>query len=217
DAARGIAFLYRDDRFLGRLFGDRDLLAHQGYQHVLGILAAIGGQHFQPHRAALRSTDLVHDIVDAPADHVGQRTAGALAYRDDLVAHRKLAGTVGRAAGHHLADQRVVVVLLQHRADAVQRQLHRDVEIGRGPRAEIIAVRVDRHRVRVHVGLEHVLRIELVYAIEVIGVALGQRLADVVVLLAGQFQTDPVVLDALAPDVVERGAVLGPGRLVAVR
>ena len=67
-----------------------------------------------------------------------------------------------------------------------ERQLHRDVEILAGARAEIIRVRLDRRRVRVHERLEHILAVQLMHAIDVVRVALVECLADVLVGLAGQ-------------------------------
>ena len=53
-------------------------------------------------------------------------------------------------------------------------------------------------------------------AVEIVRVALVERLADVLVGLAGEFQAQPVVLDALSPEIVELGFGLRPRRLLAV-
>src|SRR6185312_2464588 len=71
-------------------------------------------------------------------------------------------------------------------------------------------------RVRVHEGLEHILTVELVHTVEVVLVAARQRLADLRVILARELQADPVVLHASLPQLVERGGIRGPRRLVAV-
>ena len=64
--------------------------------------------------------------------------------------------SAGRAAGHQFADRDVVVELRQHRADAHQREPHRNVEVLRRPRAQVVGVRLDRRGVGVHERLEHV-------------------------------------------------------------
>ena len=74
--------------------------------------------------------------------------ARALADRDDAVAGLELVAARRRTAGHDLADHDHVVLLLQHRADAFQRQRHRLVEVFGRARIEVIGVRVDRRRHR---------------------------------------------------------------------
>src|SRR6185312_5736310 len=58
--------------------------------------------------------------------------------------------------------------------------------------------------------------VELLDAIEIVRVALVERLADVLVGLAGELEAQPVVLDALAPEIVELGFALRPWRLLAI-
>jgi hypothetical protein len=77
-------------------------------------------------------------------------------------------------------------------------------------------VRVGGFGVGGHEALEGVLAVELLDALDVTGIALVQRLADVGVGLAGQLQAQPVVLGALAPQVVELGLVLRPRGVLAV-
>ncbi len=197
DLAADIAVLDLDDLLLGGLLFDAHLLAHQGDQLVLAVHARIGRQDLQPHGGVLLATDVLDHIVQAPADHVDHRAAGAFADRQDAIAHLHLAGLGGRAGGHDFTDRRVLVARLQHRADAFQRQLHGDVEILRRTRAEVVGVRIGGFGVGVHEGLERVFAIELLHAIDVAGIALVQRLADVIVGLAGQLQAQPVVHGAL--------------------
>ena len=193
-----------------------DLVAHQHHAVGLAVEAGLGRDHVQAHLGALGAADLGDDVVDAPADHVFHRAAVALADRDHAVAGLDLAGLAGRAAGHDLADRDHVVLLLQHRADALQRQRHRHVEVVGRARGEVVGVRVDRVGVAVDEGLEHVLALQLGDALGEVGVALVERLADVVGLLAGQLQAQPVVAHRLLPQRVERGLVGGPRRVLAV-
>ena len=182
---------------------------------MLAVLAVGHGDVLQPHLGALGALDLGHDVIDAPAHHVLDRPALALADADDAVARLEPAVQRGRAAGDDLADHRHLVLPLQLRADAFQRQRHLLVEQVGGARGEVVGVRVDRAGVGVQVGLEHVLALELLHRGGDVGVALVQRGADVLGLLAGQLQAQPVVHHRLAPQVVQlrRG---GPRRVLAV-
>jgi hypothetical protein len=77
-------------------------------------------------------------------------------------------------------------------------------------------VRVERHRVGVEEGLEHILAGQGVGARSQLRVALVERLADFLRLLPGELQTQHIVLDRLAPQVVERGSVGRPRHVLAV-
>ena len=77
-------------------------------------------------------------------------------------------------------------------------------------------MRFDRHGVSVHEDLEHVFAVELARTGGVAFIALVQRFADGLVFLARQFQAQPVVLDALAPQVAHFLFILRPGGLFAV-
>ena len=205
-----------DDRLAGRLFLELDLVAHDRDQLVLAVHAGVGGQDVQPHPGALVAADQVHDIVDAPADHVGQRALVALPDRNHAVAHLHLAGGHGGAAGNQRADHDVFVLPLQHRADALERQPHLHVEVFRAARTHVAGVRVDRGGIRIHEALEHIVAAQFVHARIEVGVALVQGLADLLRRAAGELEPQLVVLDVLAPDLFKRRAVRGPGRLLAV-
>jgi hypothetical protein len=77
-------------------------------------------------------------------------------------------------------------------------------------------VRIEDVRERVHEVLEHVVARDLVRALEHALVALAQHVARVVPLLVGEPQRHDVVLDALAPELVELGARFRPRRVLAV-
>ena len=216
DAQFLAAVLDLDELLLGGLLGDGHLLAHHGDDLVLAVQAGLGGNDLQAQRGVLLAADLGHHVVDAPADHVLDRALGALAHADDAIAHVDLAGLGGRAAGHHLAHHGVLVLVLQHRTDALQRELHGDVEVLRRARTEVVGVRVGGLGVGVHEGVERILRVQLVDAVKVALVALVQRLADVLRVLAGQLQAQPVVLHALAPHRVQRLLVGRPLGVLAI-
>ena len=205
-----------DDFRLRRLVFQADLVAHQHHAVGLAVQAGLGRDHVQADLGALGAADLGDDVVDAPADHVFHRAAVALADADHAIAGLELARHTGRTAGHDLADRDHVVLFLQLRADAFQRQRHRHVErLGRA-RGEVIGVRVDRIGVAVDEGLEHILALPLGDALGEVGVALVERLADLVGLLAGQLQAQPVVARRLLPQRIQRGLVGRPRRVLAV-
>ncbi len=64
------------------------------------------------------------DFIEACTDHFLYRAALALTNTDNAVTNRELAGQLRRAAGHELADRRVVISFLQDRADTNERELH---------------------------------------------------------------------------------------------
>lgn len=75
---------------------------------------------------------------------------------------------------------------------------------------------IDRTGVRVHEELEDVFALQFIDRLLQRRVALVQRLADVVRLLAGQLQAQPVVLDRLAPQLIQFAAAGRPRHLLAV-
>ncbi|MNC13905.1 hypothetical protein D3C75_616660 [compost metagenome] len=77
-------------------------------------------------------------------------------------------------------------------------------------------MRVVGLREGVDVGLENVLAAGLRQTLELVLVALGQQLLDRLGFLAGDLQAQHLVLDPLAPQLVECLAVRGPRRLLAV-
>ncbi len=105
---------------------------------------------------------------------------------------------------------------LQLRTDAFQRQRHLLIERLGSTRREVIGVRVDGIGVSVDEELEHVFALELLDRIGQRHVALIQRLADVVGLLAGQLQAQPVVHDRLAPQHIQLLVVCSPWHVLTV-
>ena len=163
-----------------------------------------------------RAADQLHDVVEAPADHVDEFAVLALAHGDDAIGGLDLTGLLRRAAGQDFHDRHVVVDHLQRRADALVGQAHLDPVFLGIARREIAGVRVEHVRERVHEILEHVVGGDLLAALGGALVALGQHVAGFFPGLVGEHQRDRVVLDALAPQLVELLAVLRPGRLAPV-
>ncbi len=124
DAARGLNAQRRqfDHLGLGRLLLQLDLLPGDGDLALLPVHAHLGGQVIQAHLGILLAADLGHHVVDAPADHVGHRARTALAHADNAVTGLERAIEVGGPAGDDLADHHHVVLALQLRTDAFQRQ-----------------------------------------------------------------------------------------------
>ena len=192
------------------------VVADQDHGLVRRVRRAFGRQHVQSHRRTHRAADQRHRVVHAPADDVLHRAGRALRDAHDAVADLQLPRQARRPARHQFADGGVAVDLDQDRADAHQRQPHRDVEVFRGTRPQVVGVGLDRHRVRVHERLESVGAGDLAQAPGGAVVALVEDLHDRAVVLAGQLEPQPVVLDALAPEVERIGLGRGPGLVLAV-
>ena len=173
-------------------------------------------QHLQAHLRACAAADQLHHVVDAPAEHVGDRTFLALADAGDAVLDGQRAGDRGRAAFDDVHDGDVVVDELQRRADAVVVEAHLDAVFLGAARREIARVRIVGARVGIHQRLEHVVGADLVDALERGLVALLEQLGGFIPALAGEQQRQGVVLDALAPEFVELGRRCRPGRLLAI-
>jgi len=135
---------------------------------------------------------------------------------DDLVRRSDLFGLVGRACGHQTDNFHLVVIALQHGANAFQRQAHVDVEVFRVIWRQIVGVRIVRHGEGVDVRLEDIFAAGLIEARQLILVALGQQFLNFRRLLAGNLQTQDFVLDAFAPQIIELGFGLEPWSFLAV-
>ena len=68
-----------------------------------------GGQQLQAHDGAARTADLLHHIIQAPADHIDELAGLAFADGGDAVVGGQLAADGGRAAGDDVDDRDVVV------------------------------------------------------------------------------------------------------------
>ena len=128
----------------------------------------------------------------------------------------KRAGHGGRTAFDDVHDGHVVVDELQRRTDAVVVEAHLDAVFLGAARREIARVRIVGARVGIHQRLEHVVGADLVDALERGFVALLEQLGGFVPVLAGEQQRQRIVLDALAPEIVELGGGRRPGRFFAI-
>ena len=162
------------------------------------------------------AADFLHHVVEAPADHVDELAALALADRGDAIVRGELAADRGRAAGDHVDDRDIVVGQLKRGADALVREAHLDVVFLGVARREIIGMRIERQHEGVHERLEHVLGLALIHALRDVLVALAQDVGDLGPLLAGDDERQRVVLHALAPQLVHLRGVRRPGLLLAV-
>ena len=218
DPARGRAVHARDGQHfaLGGLLLQTDLGAIEDDPVRLAVQHRFGRHDVQTHLRALGALDLVDHIVDTPAHHVFHRPVRALADTDDAVAGLELAAEHRRTAGNQFADHNHVILLLELRTDAFQRQRHALLEAVGRARIEVIGVRIDRGGVGVEKGLERIDAVELGHALGHVGVALVERLADFVGLLAGEFQPQPVVAHGLFPEFVEFAGIGDPRRVFAV-
>ena len=70
-----------------------------------------------------------------------------------------------------------------------------------------------RHGVGVHIDIERVFTVGAAYAFEAVFIALVENLNNAFVVFARQLESQPVVFDPLAPQVLRLGFRLGPGRL----
>ena len=203
--------------FLVRRLGlQGDLVARQLDHLLRGAGHRPGRQDLQAHLRAGLAADQLHDIVQAPADDVGERAALALADAGDAVVDVQRAGHGRRAAVDDVHDGDVVVVQLQRGTDAVVVEAHLDAVFLGGARREVARVRVEGARVGVHQVLEHVLAAHLVDALEHALVALAQDVGRLRPALAGEHEREGVVLDALPPQLVHARLIGDPVRLAAV-
>ena len=216
DLVLAVAFLDRADLLLRRLRLEGHLVARELDDVFLRARRGACRQDRQSHRRSRRTADLLHHIVQAPADHVDHLARLALADRGDPVVRLQLPADGDGPAGDDVDDRDVVVDELQRGADADVGQLHRDIVFLAGARREIVRMRVVHVGVGVEEGLEHVVGGDLVDALEQPLVALAQYFATVGPALAGEHQGQGVVLDALAPQVVQVLLALEPRRLAAV-
>ena len=204
---------------LGRLILQLDLVAHQG-DFPGGTIGTGGlGQDLQPHHRVLGPADLVHHVLEAPAHHVLDGPVLALANPDDAVAGMDQARHPRRAPGNGALHLGVVRLALEHRADAFQGQAHADIEVLRRAGRHVAGVRLQGLDVGVDEGLIDVIAIELPHPLRQALVTLPQDLADLLVLLLGQLEAQPVVLHPLAPDLIQfrrRGRPGGLGAIEAV-
>ena len=166
-------------------------------------------------RADLAANDL-HHVVEPPADHVDEFPALAFADREDAVIGVQRAVHGRGAAGQDVQHGDVVVDELQRSADALVRQAHLNAVLLGIARREVAGVRVEHVRERVHEHFEDVVARDLLGALENALVALLQDVARFRPGLLGEHQRQRIVLDALAPDLVQLFGRLGPRRLLAV-
>ena len=131
-------------RLVRRLRIQRDAVAGEVHHLLRRSRRGSRRQQLQPHQRATRTADLLHDIVQAPADHVGQFAALALADGGDAVVGGELAADGCRTTGDHVDHRHVVIGELQRRADALVTQTHLDVVFLGIARREIIRVRIQR-------------------------------------------------------------------------
>ena len=115
------------------------------------------------------------------------------------------AGHRRRAAFDDVHDGDVVVDELQRGADALVVEAHLDAVFLGAARREVARVRIEGARVGVHQVLEHVVRRDLVDALQHALVALLQHVRGLRPALAGEHQRQRVVLHALAPELVQLG------------
>ena len=111
---------------LGRLLFEIDLVALEADRETfrLGALA----QHREPDDGALLAADHADHVAQVHVDHVDEFALG-LCDAEDAVLRLDAAFLGRRAAGHHLFDDRVAVARGEHRADALERETHVDLEV----------------------------------------------------------------------------------------
>ncbi len=131
---------------------------------MFAVRSCILGQYVQHHRwsrAGARESTRRYRPGAIPWTSVMRRRARPAATPTIRSPTLSLPGQRGWSARHQFANRRVFIALLQHRADADQRQLHRYVEILRRARPQIIGVRVGGKCVGIQENLEDVLALEL--------------------------------------------------------
>ena len=195
---------------------ERDAVARELDHLLRRSRRRAGRQQLQAHDGAARAADLLHHIVEAPADHVDELAGLAFADRGDAVVGGELAADGRGAAGDDVDDRDVIVGELQRCADALVGEAHLDVVFLGVARREVIRMRIERQHERVHERLEHILGLALVHALGHVLVALAQNVGDLGPLLARGDERQRVVLDALAPQLVHLGGVRRPRLLLPI-
>ncbi|MND84666.1 hypothetical protein D3C80_765620 [compost metagenome] len=76
-------------------------------------------------------------------------------------------------------------------------------------------MRIDGRRISSHKDLKNVVSFRLISPRESVLIALAQRLANCGIVFASQFQTQPIVFDAFAPQVIALRIRLRPNRFIA--
>src|SRR5690606_37742751 len=203
-------------RGFGGLVLQFDRFTHQNHLaagHVAGRVA--GGNDFQAHGGALGAADQLDHFIKPPADHV-DHFAVALGHADDAIGRSQLLALLRRTGRHQTDDLGVVVVALQHGADALEGQAHVDVEVLRVIRRHVLGMGVVDLGQGIDVVLEDVLAAGLIQALLLVGVALLEQLLDGLGFAARQFQPQYRILYLLTPEAVQRTVVSGPVGLLAV-
>ena len=96
DPQHAIADAHLARFLLGRLVLQRDLAAGQCDHLLVGARSGATRQDLQAHLRIALAADQLHDVIEAPADHVGKRAFTALADRHDPVVGLERVGGCGR-------------------------------------------------------------------------------------------------------------------------
>src|SRR5690606_28799021 len=201
--------------FAGALFLQLHLISLDGDGSRDGLVTGVGRDHFQCHGGIARAADQVHHLVQAPADHVYGLFI-ALGNRDDAVGRLQLTLLGGRATGYQTHYLGVLVVGLQYRADALQREAHVDIEVLGGTGRKVGGVRVPHTGKGIHVSLECIFAAGLVSAFERALRAAAQYFLNRVIVCVVQSLGPNGVFNALGPEFVQSGLICLPGRLETV-
>jgi hypothetical protein len=152
------------------LLGQVDLVAHDGEREALGLLTLAQDREMDP--AALLAADQAHGLAQRHVDDA-DRIAPVLCDGDDLVLGQKaVLEAVRGAARDDALDHGVAVALRERHADALQRERHRDPEVFEHLGREVVGVRVEGHRERVHeAGVEiHLLQLRDPFGAQLVAV-----------------------------------------------
>ena len=117
-----------NDLFLCCLLFELDLVSADR-DHALLVGLALARDNLQAHHGISRTADQIHHLIQSPAHDILNWTRFALTDPDDQVGRAELALLVRWARGNQAGDLGVLVVNLQHRADALERETHVDVKI----------------------------------------------------------------------------------------
>ena len=181
-----------------------------------GHVDGLGRDDVESHRRAFRATNQVDHFIETHADHVDHVAVFVLADGNNAIRRLQCPGLVGGAAGYQARYLDVLAVALQQRADPFQREAHLDIEGFALLRGKVFGMRVDRAGDRCHQQHEHVFGVGLAHAIELIGVAVVERLLDLLGRLVAQEKRQGGVLQPFVPELVERSLAARPRRVFPV-
>ncbi len=187
-----------DDLCFGLLVLEFNFFPDQRHDFPHGGVGGIRRDHREPHFAVLRAADQLHHLAQLHIDYF-HRLAITLGDGNDPVVRFQFFAAHGRA-GLELLDLAVTVLGAEQRADAEQRELHRDGKVLQLRLAHVVGVRIIDAGQRGEINLQHIVIIILVERPQNAVVAAGDDFDDFVRFLLVQFLLQVFVAEPFPPE-----------------